>query len=66
MFLQQFKIWMKLKFMCYSFVFLLYFLHEMSFLTIFIKEFVFNMVKYTLKCGTFYIQSNFCIIPQMI
>ena len=53
MFLQQFKIWMKLKFMCYSFVFLLYFLHEMLFLTIFIKEFVFNMVKYTLKCGTF-------------
>ena len=35
------------------FCLLLYFLHEMSFLTIFIKEFVFNMVKYTLKCGTF-------------
>ena len=38
----------------YVLFFLLYFLHEMSFLTIFIKEFVFNMVKYTLKCGTFH------------
>ena len=51
MLLPPLKIWMKSKFICYSYVFLLYLLHEMSFFTIMINEFLFKMLKYTLKCG---------------
>ena len=52
MFLLLPKILMKFDFTCYFSVFILFLLNELSFFTIMMIWFLFDMIKYTLKCGS--------------